>query len=664
MMSPFVLLLQILATESSSWIASDNDSNPLPIATYSIVAGEHNDTIYLLGGQESLNTVALYDINTDTIISSNTSALSKNINGPATSVQIDNKLYIFYDPGEDFITYNMNNGNVSFDDNIVGIDGESLGVPYHLKDSSCITLYDNVMIVIGGMTYEQGVVPYRFTAGSPEVSIFNFSSYNWTNGTVLSSAVSEAACVVEEESAYLYIVYEEYIERIEIDDVLSNTGLFDIWFICQSVSGSAFSGVNIARFQFFKSSDHDTTCKGSWTQLGQQLNEPLYKMSTVAYDGYVYIIGGTPSPNHVAGDGIVYRIDETGDLMNMTEMQLPYGLYDTTAIIVDDVLYLFGGMTDLNGTAALNATDSWLKWNFGTRSPTTTPTTSAPTAPTGDPTGSPTANPSTDPSEHPTESPTASPSTRTLNPSGEPTTEPTESATIEPSHPTLSPTAVPSNEPTSFTLSASALSETPQEVLISVALGLGLWIFCILTCLLLHCQGIGQKIRNRMAETKDVRYLAESSSNMKEPGFSQTPSNSIRNEQNYPNQQMTAHSNQQMTASKIINVKLESPPVLDEEGMDTEGRVAMTGSAMSPSSPSATEKMERWIAEKERNERESVRKWLEIIGFEQYFDFFVNNGLGRMADVERIQSHDELESVGIMDIEDRTKLIAAIRRLK
>ena len=34
-------------------------------------------------------------------------------------------------------------------------------------------------------------------------------------------------------------------------------------------------------------------------------------------------------------------------------------------------------------------------------------------------------------------------------------------------------------------------------------------------------------------------------------------------EQNYPTQQMTAHSNQQMVASNIINVKLDPAPVLD-----------------------------------------------------------------------------------------------------
>ena len=67
-----------------------------------------------------------------------------------------------------------------------------------------------------------------------------------------------------------------------------------------------------------------------------------------------------------------------------------------------------------------------------------------------------------------------------------------------------------------------------------------------------------------MAETKDVRCYTES--NMNEPEFSQTPSNSIQNEQNYPNQQRTALK------------------------MDSEGRVAMTGSAISRTSQSATKR--------------------------------------------------------------------------
>lgn len=135
-----------------------------------------------------------------------------------------------------------------------------------------------------------------------------------------------------------------------------------------------------------------------------------------------------------------------------------------------------------------------------------------------------------------------------------------------------------------------------------------------------------------------------------------------------------------MDPAPTVNPKIASASssLCDEDAEGMEGGMGSTAT-LNPNVPSMTASrsgnmtaivdaeqlaMEQWIAEKERNDRESVRKWLEIVGYGQYVDILANNGLGRMREIERVQSQDELQAIGIMDIDDRMGLVAAIRDLR
>lgn len=216
-------------------------------------------------------------------------------------------------------------------------------------------------------------------------------------------------------------------------------------------------------------------------------------------------LGGERSWN-----GTVHRIDYLGRVIEMESMQLPYGLYDTAAIVVDNVLYCFGGKV-YNGTGGYMESNSWLKWTFPSEAPTEAVTSTSHVAPTNES------------------------STSTITPSA--STEDMEIAT-------------------------SPQSETSNEMVFGVAIMLGLWICGVLSCLLLRCHGTGQDLRKRMADTKDVRYLAEDI--MKPPGVLQTASESVQNRSNLD------HLNGQVIAS----IPPAPAPILNMEGMGNDGQIS------------------------------------------------------------------------------------------
>lgn len=356
---------------------------------------------------------------------------------------------------------------------------------------------------------------------------------------------------------------------------------------------------------------------GSWNLLDQRLSESLSQVAVASYGGYVYVIGGTPAFLWNAGNGTVHRIDSLGRVEEMPSMQLPYGLYDATVIVVDNVMYCFGGEMD----EGITSSNSWLKWTFPSEAPTeagTTTATLSPTPTTDSSTNGPTVGSSSEPSSHISSAPT-----------------------------TLSPTTSSTDNDSG----ASEMTETPKAMVISVAVILGLWICGILTCLLLRCR------ETALRETEDVHYLAQLNDS-NQPGVAQQ-----RNKQ-YPPNRGPNHYGQ---APVMTPGTPEGMATAGSEGMETEGQSTGTtpyGGRLTAIVDAEEMKLNQWIAEQEQNDREAVRKWLEIKGFGQYFELFVNNGFAKMRDIERIQSHEQLEQIGIADFEERMKLIAAIRSVK
>ena len=227
------LFLYSLHVIFASWVGPDDDGSVLPTATSDMIAGYLNESIFLLGGSQSDHTVAVYDIGSDTITSADATSISQYVSGINIYAQIGSKLYIYYFWDSYFIVCDLaeyGNGNpITYNHNIIGSDSNNHSLPYHLDASSCITSYDDTLIVIGGVTLiSADASGLSVSTGSTEVSLYNTTESAWSSGPSLNWRREQFACVLEEDSSYLYAisgVWESSIERIQISNVLSNSGL-------------------------------------------------------------------------------------------------------------------------------------------------------------------------------------------------------------------------------------------------------------------------------------------------------------------------------------------------------------------------------------------------------------------------------------------------------
>lgn len=244
---------------------------------------------------------------------------------------------------------------------------------------------------------------------------------------------------------------------------------------------------------------------------------------------------------------------------------------------------------------------------------------------------------------------------------------------------------------------AATLTEAPIELVISVAVGIGVWVIGILLCLLMRCFGsdfMSKWTATDSAEhtmTTIVEHESVRADSLKMTTAAPTASTATLQTALGP----TPRVNPKMAlASSLEEVVSDSDREDDGEGLEgieTEGRAPITGSGsgsgsavagstakgsaatLSPGLGHSTSgrmtmvvdeeqsRIEQWIAKREQRDRETVREWLGIIGFGQYFEVFVGNGWGRMHDIERIKGHEELQKIGISDRDHRRELLKAIR---
>eukprot|EP01083_Nonionella_stella_P017718 49620_1 len=179
-------------------------------------------------------------------------------------------------------------------------------------------------------------------------------------------------------------------------------------------------------------------------------------------------------------------MDTATETFQLSPDRLVYHAGCVDAIVVDGVLYAFGGIVSFLPT---EFTDTFMYYvlpipttNLSTETPTKRPTpnpryTSNPTPmPTAEPTPKPTSNPTSKPTSNPTQMPTAEPTCKpTSNPTSMPTPNPTQISTAKPtpkptskptpnptSNPTLMPTAEPTPKPTSNPTSKPTPKPTPN----------------------------------------------------------------------------------------------------------------------------------------------------------------------------------------------------------
>eukprot|EP01084_Bolivina_argentea_P100765 180801_1 len=433
----------------NSWVLS---SQPLlPRQIFGSAIGHYNETIFILGGFYDKQQLITYDISLNEFNDSGITSLSHEIYGAGQFYTQNNNIIYMIDNspypsgiGNKFSIFNVETQQFTYNWN-------NITIPFPVKAHSCLSYSNNYLFILGGAGGSNGNTVLK------QFQIFNVSANEWlSNVPDMSHVRSDAGCIVHENVNELYVA-GGYYESID------------------SISVSNLSDISNA----------------NWYYIGDVLVPPNGTYNTVSNQRLIItgndivIIGGYHSEGFDSTLITVTVIDTTTNIIR-SGGNLNYAVRATSAILVNDIIYAFGGgagqfypnwqykhLTPTNEpttSPTYNPTSipSYIPTHYPTSNPTTSNPTITPTynpsnipseTPTNYPTSVPTYNP-TDITDYPTNNPTYNP-TMTYNPTSNPTqiptynpiyvptNNPTNIPTYNPSgYPTVNPTYIPTNNPT------------------------------------------------------------------------------------------------------------------------------------------------------------------------------------------------------------------------
>ena len=246
--------------------------------------------------------------------------------------------------------------------------GQSKGnVFQRTGEAGCVTVdaRTNHLYIIGG---EKGVV----YGSSNATQIFDITQLIWSFGPELNGGRTLHTCNVHERSSRVYTIGGS----IKYRDITPSIVYLDITNIA-----------NVSQLTRWELNPYNYT--------------PAYLARSVVYGDYILIIGAYGGHSSAKGLQILNTID--GTITEGPEM-VGVAVYTTAAIIVDGILYAFGGRAFSEPTL-----DTWQYYVIGdtlTDGPTTAPTYQPTLEPT---TSNPSSYPTTDPIMEPSANPTADP---------------------------------------------------------------------------------------------------------------------------------------------------------------------------------------------------------------------------------------------------------------
>eukprot|EP01083_Nonionella_stella_P154110 496117_1 len=354
----------------------------LPLSDGSFAVGSYQNSIYLLGGQ-NYRQLTICDISTANC-SYNPVKSSVNIHGVCDySTQIDDTIYVFETYNHALVSYNMKTDlftSMSF----------YAHIPVSAEPYACLASRVGYLFVVGGST--NGNPPLK------ALQVLNITNNTWLTGVPsMHEARSGHTCIVDPLTNILYAiggyVYNNSQGEIDTDTI-------------ESVLTNDFT-------------------QNQWSYFAETISISLAHISSVIHNQTIFVIGGAYGSganmnwNYV---DTVHMIDTVHMTVSVSSERLVYKVSNTAAIIVNNILYAFGGYKpdDIEGFTSIN---TWMVYSM------TYP------MPIASPSNPPTLNPTT---MNPTTSPT------TLNPTTlVPTTVPT-TRSPQTTHPTtFIPTAIP-----------------------------------------------------------------------------------------------------------------------------------------------------------------------------------------------------------------------------
>eukprot|EP01084_Bolivina_argentea_P258548 435920_1 len=327
-----LLLINVCRTE---WILQNTTfarmDEQMAIASY-------NDSIFLIGGVPDHRQLIEYNINNDTFIDHGTNVLplSSTIQGTGSYYsQLHNTLYIipvaingisrFYTETKLF--------TVSWPyPNVVGVGS-----------SSCLTSTTEYLFVVGGARW---VGQYMDL-----VQVFDFSTMQWLdNVPSLNEKRGSHSCIADATTNILYAIGGQNIGPSTKDESLRTIEYINV--------------SNIGQQSWKYNTDNLTYEHGA-----AGTRAVLWNDNILIIGGYYRTHWGYTNAYHALDT--VQVINTINGIVSLLPDRLSYTVYSTSAIVVNNVLYVFGGHR--GGSGAVN---TWMKYSLLSRTiePTTAPT--------------------------------------------------------------------------------------------------------------------------------------------------------------------------------------------------------------------------------------------------------------------------------------------------
>eukprot|EP01083_Nonionella_stella_P281030 956226_1 len=413
----------------SQWISS---SKSLPRIDCGMAIGSYNQSIFYLGGYQNYRQLVEYDIARDEFIDVGETVVSALYLDQPYYTQIDHTLYVI-DILDTLTTYNMKTN--AFDPNYASINSK-------VNTLACLASKPGYLYIVGG-----------FNKNSPSdlVQVFDITNHVWmTDSPPMNNGRQSPSCIVNPSTGILY-AFGGYVYGAQaLKDWIHSTEAIDTTDITQR----------------------------TWSiKESLALNVSSY-FYPVVHDNKIYVMGARISnpqgnPSYLYHD-TMYIMDLITETLSISPDPLWDAIWGAAPIVVDDILYSFGGWNGGDNGAG-QAYDYLKIYPLTTGNPLTTshpvpsPTKPPHVATTAYPsvipshtpsTGTPSKNPiafTVDPSAFPTQLPSANPSQSPLNPTELPISSNDPSSanpSVIPSH--APSTGTPSNSPVTFRFDPSA----------------------------------------------------------------------------------------------------------------------------------------------------------------------------------------------------------------
>eukprot|EP01084_Bolivina_argentea_P297411 512375_1 len=352
---PHVMLIIVARFMLSSAYPTMFGSSTLPRRDGSMAVFHHNNTIYILGGDNYPRQMILFDVFSKNITDYGNVTLPWDAYGDSQYYTQIGAIFYWIDPGSGHKInfYDLHNNTFwQYEDKMI----------YNVGVEGCLASYKQLLFVIGGTSHSGNKGKYQ---------IFNLSSGVWYLGNDMLKPREQHTCMVDPKRFTLYAILGTKNFGRDVEKISFNNSLSNYW-----VSSSDL-------------------------QLGLQSSSAVY------YQDMILVFGGIDINDKV--HPYIQKIDCTNGHTSYINPNMPGNIYAAAIVYDYHRIFLFGGYntsTDTNGVAR------WQYIQLPTDAPTYAPSLS-PTLPTISPTtGYPTIQ-----TNNPTFYPTIIPTISTNNPS-------------------------------------------------------------------------------------------------------------------------------------------------------------------------------------------------------------------------------------------------------